>query len=89
MTLPVILLPVGVDDTALDACLAALETTTPAGTPVWLADDAQGGPRVQAVVEHWLVHTRLLSVLVLCAIGLLLLASLLASAFLTALDVWL
>ena len=59
MTLPVILLPVGVDDTALDACLAALETTTPAGTPVWLADDAQGGPRVQAVVEHWLVHTRL------------------------------
>lgn len=36
-----------------------------------------------------LVHTRLLSVLVLCAIGLLLLASLLASAFLTALDVWL
>ena len=59
MTLPVVLLPVGVDDTALDACLAALETTTPAGTPVWLADDAQGGPRVQAVVEHWLVHTRL------------------------------
>ncbi len=36
-----------------------------------------------------LVHTRLLTVLVLCAIGLLLLASLLASAFLTAMDTWL
>ncbi len=59
MTLPVILLPVGVDDAALDACLAALETATPSGTPIWLADDAQGGPRVQAVIEHWLAHTRL------------------------------
>lgn len=59
MTLPVILLPVGVDDAALDACLAALEAATPAGTPIWLADDAQGGPRVQAVIEHWLAHTRL------------------------------
>lgn len=59
MSLPVILLPVGIDDAALDACLAALETTTPAGTPVWLADDAQGGPRVQAVIEHWLAHTAL------------------------------
>ncbi|MCL7715566.1 glycosyltransferase family 2 protein [Stenotrophomonas mori] len=59
MSLPVILLPVGVDDAALDACLAALETATPAGTPVWLADDAQGGPRVQAVIEPWLARTRL------------------------------
>lgn len=59
MGLPVILLPVGVDDTALDACLAALEASTPAGTPVWLADDGQSGPRGQAVIEHWLAHTRL------------------------------
>jgi hypothetical protein len=59
MALPVILLPVGVDDAALDACLAALEHSTPAGTPVWLADDAQAGPRGQAVIEHWLAHTRL------------------------------
>ena len=36
-----------------------------------------------------LIQTRLLTVLVLCAIGVLLLASLLASAFLTAMDVWL
>lgn len=56
---PIILLPVGVDEVALDACLSALEGATPAGTPVWLADDAQGGPRVQAVVESWLAQTRL------------------------------
>ncbi len=59
MSLPVILLPVGVDDVALDACLAALEGSTPAGTPVWLADDARGGPRVQTVIESWLAQTRL------------------------------
>ena len=55
----VILLPVGVDDTALDACLAALDAATDAGTAVWLADDAQAGPRGQAVIEHWLAHTPL------------------------------
>ncbi|HEY0333114.1 MAG TPA: glycosyltransferase [Stenotrophomonas sp.] len=61
MTSPplVVLLPVGTDDRAFDACLGALEAGTPAGTPVWLADDAQGGPRVQAVIEHWLAHTQL------------------------------
>src|SRR5690606_24577300 len=52
--LPVILLPVGVDDDALDACLAALDAGTPAGTPVWLADDAQAGPRGLAIIERWL-----------------------------------
>ncbi|NYF21355.1 hypothetical protein HDC36_002824 [Xanthomonas sp. JAI131] len=59
MTLPIVLLPVGVDDAALDACLGALEAHTPAGTRVWLADDAQAGPRGQRVVEAWLAHTRL------------------------------
>ncbi|MFT4247076.1 MAG: glycosyltransferase [Pseudomonas sp.] len=57
--LPVVLVPVGVDDAALDACLGALERTTPPGTQVWLADDAQAGPRGQAVVESWLARTRL------------------------------
>ena len=57
--LPIVLLPVCVDDAALDACLGALEASTPAGTRVWLADDGQAGPRAQAVVEHWLAHTRL------------------------------
>ncbi len=57
--LPVVLLPIGVDDDALDACLAALEAGTPAGTRVWLADDAQAGPRGLAIIERWLQKTRL------------------------------
>lgn len=57
--LPVVLLPVGVDDEALDACLGALEAGTPAGTRVWLADDAQAGPRGSAIIERWLQRTRL------------------------------
>lgn len=57
--LPVVLLPVGVDDAGLDACLGALERTTPPGARVWLADDAQAGPRGQAVVASWLARTRL------------------------------
>lgn len=58
-SLPVILLPVGVDDQALDACLAALDAGTPAGTQVWLADDAQSGPRAAALIQRWLASTRL------------------------------
>lgn len=57
--LPIVLLPLGADEDALDACLAALEQSTPAGTPVWLADDAQAGPRGIALVEGWLQRTRL------------------------------
>jgi hypothetical protein len=57
--LPVVLLPLGADDEALDACLAALDAATPAGTRVWLADDAQAGPRGLAIVERWLASTRL------------------------------
>jgi hypothetical protein len=57
--LPIVLLPIGVDDDALDACLAALDATTPAGSRVWLADDAQAGPRGLAIIERWLKATRL------------------------------
>lgn len=57
--LPVVLLPLGSDDDALDACLAALEAGTPPGTRVWLADDAQAGPRGIAIVERWLARTAL------------------------------
>lgn len=57
--LPVVLLPVGADDDALDACLAALDAGTPGGTRVWLADDAQAGPRGLAIIERWLAATPL------------------------------
>jgi len=57
--LPVVVLPIDADDDALDACLAALDTATPAGTRVWLADDAQAGPRGLAIIERWLSRTPL------------------------------
>lgn len=57
--LPVVLLPVATDDDALDACLGALEAGTAAGTRVWLADDAQAGPRGVAIIERWLQRTAL------------------------------
>lgn len=57
--LPVVLVPVGVDDDALDACLGALEAGTPAGSRVWLGDDAQAGPRAVAIIERWLARTPL------------------------------
>lgn len=57
--LPIVLVPVGADEDALDATLAALEAHTPAGTRVWLADDAQAGPRGQALIARWLARTRL------------------------------
>ncbi|RZL90122.1 MAG: glycosyltransferase [Variovorax sp.] len=53
------LLPVGVDDDALDACLGALDAGTPAGARIWLADDAQAGPRASAIIERWLRRTAL------------------------------
>lgn len=59
LELPIILLPIGVDDDALDACLAALDTGTPAGARIWLADDAQAGPRGLAIIERWLLRTPL------------------------------
>lgn len=57
VALPIVLLPVGVDDDALDACLGALDAGTPPGTRVWLADDARAGPRAHAIVERWLART--------------------------------
>lgn len=59
VALPIVLVPVGTDEDALDACLAALEAGTPPGTRVWLADDAQAGPRGLAIIQRWLAQTRL------------------------------
>lgn len=58
-SLPLVLLAPGVDDAQLDATLAALELGTPPGTQVWIADDAQAGPRGLRIIEHWLSRTRL------------------------------
>ncbi|GAA5070793.1 hypothetical protein GCM10025759_09230 [Lysobacter panacisoli] len=58
-TPPVVVVPVGRDDEALDACLAALDRATAPGTPVWLADDAQAGPRGYAIIERWIASTSL------------------------------
>lgn len=57
--LPIVLLPIGTDDAALDACLAALDRGTPAATRIWLLDDAQAGPRGIAIIERWLESTQL------------------------------
>jgi hypothetical protein len=35
----IVLLPIGVDDTALDRCLAALDAGTPAGPAAWLWEE--------------------------------------------------
>lgn len=56
---PIVLVPLGTDEDALDACLAALDAGTPRGTRVWLADNAQTGPRAAAIIERWLEHTPL------------------------------
>lgn len=55
--LPIVIVAVGVGDESLDACLAALDAHTPPGTRVWLADDAQAGPRGRAIIERWLALT--------------------------------
>ena len=57
--LPIVVVPVGPDDDGLDACLAALDAGTPPEARVWLADDAQVGPRGYAIIERWMKRTRL------------------------------
>jgi GT2 family glycosyltransferase len=43
----------------LDACLAALDRTLPAGHPVRIVDDASTDPRVPPLLAHWRTRTRL------------------------------
>lgn len=59
MSAVIVVVPVGSDDEALDACLAALDVGTAPGTRVWLADDAQAGPRGYAIIERWVARTAL------------------------------
>lgn len=57
--LPLVVVPVGSDDAALDRCLAALDRATPADARIWLADDAQAGPRARDLIERWRRRTPL------------------------------
>ena len=57
--LPVVVVPVFNALEALDACLAALDRTLPAGVRVHVADDASTDPRVPALVDDWRRRTRL------------------------------
>lgn len=57
--LPLVVVPIGPDDEALDRCLAALDRATPPGTRVWLADDARAGPGGCDLIERWRRQTPL------------------------------
>lgn len=57
--LPTVVLPVFNAVAALDACLAALDRTLPAGAKVHVCDDASTDPRVAAVLDGWRARTRL------------------------------
>ncbi len=54
-----VILPIRGGLAALDACLAALDRSLPAGTAVLLADDACGDPRLTGLIEDWRAATRL------------------------------
>lgn len=57
--LPTVLLPIHNALDALDACLAALDRTLPAGSRVHLADDASTDPRLPQLLADWRARTRL------------------------------
>ncbi|MDP1696671.1 MAG: glycosyltransferase [Xanthomonadaceae bacterium] len=52
-SLPTVIVPVFNAYRALDACLASLERTLPARSPVYVADDASTDPRVADVLNAW------------------------------------
>ena len=58
-TLPTVVVPVFNALEFLDACLASLDRTLPAGTTVLLADDASSDPRIEPLARGWLGRTRL------------------------------
>lgn len=51
--LPTVIVPIHNALEALDACLAALDRTLPAGTEVLLADDASSDPRINPMARGW------------------------------------
>lgn len=57
--LPTVVVPVFNAVGGLDACLAALEATLPAGSRVYLADDASSDPHVAPMVSGWWQRSQL------------------------------
>jgi hypothetical protein len=55
--LPVVVVPVLHRFDPLDACLAALESSLPRRTRVWLLDDVSSDPRIEALVRSWSGHS--------------------------------
>ena len=57
--LPTVIVPVHNALEALDACLASLDRTLPAGAAVLVADDASSDPRVAPMLATWVSRTAL------------------------------
>jgi glycosyltransferase involved in cell wall biosynthesis len=51
--LPTVVVPVYNARDELDACLASLDRTLPAGSAVLLADDASTDPRIEPMARGW------------------------------------
>ena len=51
--LPTVIVPIHNALEALDACLASLDRTLPAGATVLLADDASTDPRIEPMARGW------------------------------------
>lgn len=58
-SLPTVIVPVFNGLAALDACLASIERTLPAGANVVLADDASSDPQVEPLARGWCGRSRL------------------------------
>lgn len=58
LPLPLVLVPATQRVAALDACLASLERTLPAGARVLVADHAAGHPQVEALAQRWCARSR-------------------------------
>lgn len=58
-TLPTVVVPVFNAVAGLDACIASLDRTLPAGSEVLIADDGSTDPHVQALARSWCERTRL------------------------------
>lgn len=57
--LPTVLVPVFNSLAGLDACVASLDRTLPAGSAVIIADDASSDPNVEAMARGWCERSKL------------------------------